>query len=349
MDIVGALEYDPDVTNFQDHRKFLKEQVTFKEAVPIRDPVILSKIHQTYRIGYIKDVILPRVLDDPTFATINSIMLFNNVSVVTALQNDSAFLSELFAKLRSPDTPERSRRDLVLFVQEFCNLSKHLQPAVRSQLFSALVKHLGLFDLVKDILNDPDEGIRLSGCDILIVVLNHEPALLRTFLVHQPNNTLFSELVEGMLTPSEGGLQAQLLEIMRMLLDSETMDTPPVDKSAFLEIFYEKYMDQMVQLLTDGCPPEPGSTEISNDASVNSGKRTRRTVSPEILGNICELMCFCVQHHRFRIKYYVMRNHVVEKVLKLIRRKEKYLVVAAVRFLRTCVALKVGFVGVNLA
>jgi protein phosphatase-4 regulatory subunit 3 len=28
-----------------------------------------------------------------------------------------------------------------------------------------------------------------------------------------------------MLTPSEGGLQAQLLEIMRMLLDSETMDT----------------------------------------------------------------------------------------------------------------------------
>lgn len=44
-----------------------------------------------------------------------------------------------------------------------------------------------------------------------------------------------------------------------------------------------------------------------------------------------------------------MRNHVVEKVLKLIRRKEKYLVVAAVRFLRTCVSLKVGFVGVNLA
>jgi hypothetical protein len=31
--------------------------------------------------------------------------------------------------------------------------------------------------------------------------------------------------VWGMLTQSEGGLQAQLLEIMRMLLDSETMDT----------------------------------------------------------------------------------------------------------------------------
>lgn len=54
MDIVGALEYDPDATNFHKHRTFLKDQVNFKEAVPIRDPVILSKIHQTYRIGYIK-------------------------------------------------------------------------------------------------------------------------------------------------------------------------------------------------------------------------------------------------------------------------------------------------------
>ena len=40
-------------------------------------------------------------------------------------------------------------------------------------------------------------------------------------------------------------------------------------------------------------------------------------------------------------RYYVLRNNVVEKVLRLTKRREKYLVVAAVRFLRTCVALKV--------
>ncbi|XP_024373629.1 uncharacterized protein [Physcomitrium patens] len=342
MDIVGALEYDPDATNFHKHRTFLKDQVNFKEAVPIRDPVILSKIHQTYRIGYIKDVILPRVLDDATYATINSIMLFNNVSVVTALHNDPAFLSELFARLRVPETPERNRRDLVIFVQEFCNLSKHLQPVMRGQLFSTLVKE-GLFDIVKDILKESDEVVRLSGCDILLVILNHDPTLLRTFLVHQSDLTLFGELVEGMLTPSEDGLQAQLLEIMRMLLDSETMDSPLVDKSLFLEIFYERYMDQMVQIITDSCPPESCRTQSTYGSSTDFGKQTRRAVAPEILGNICELMCFCVQHHRFRIKYYVMRNHVVEKILKLTRRKEKYLVVAAVRFLRTCVALKDEF------
>jgi hypothetical protein len=30
------------------------------QVVPIRDPAVLAKIHQTYRIQYIKDVILPR-------------------------------------------------------------------------------------------------------------------------------------------------------------------------------------------------------------------------------------------------------------------------------------------------
>jgi hypothetical protein len=38
------------------------------------------------------------------------------IQVVTALQNDSAFLSELFSRLRSPETPERNRRDLVSVV-----------------------------------------------------------------------------------------------------------------------------------------------------------------------------------------------------------------------------------------
>jgi protein phosphatase-4 regulatory subunit 3 len=77
---------NPEAPEKQEHRQYLKEQVLFKEAVPIRDPNTLSKIHQTYRIGYIKDVILPRALDDQTFGTLNSLMLFNHVEVISSLQ-----------------------------------------------------------------------------------------------------------------------------------------------------------------------------------------------------------------------------------------------------------------------
>jgi len=65
--------------------------------------------------------------------------------------------------------------------------------------------------------------------------------------------------------------------------------------------------------------------------------------APSALGLIVDLLCFCVQHHGFRIKYYVLRNRVVEAVLALLGRREKWLGVAAVRFLRACVGLKDEF------
>ena len=78
---VGALEYDPELVMQQHHREFLRDKVVFKEVVPISDPALRAKIHQTYRLAYLKDVVLPRVLDDATFATFSSLILFNNVEV----------------------------------------------------------------------------------------------------------------------------------------------------------------------------------------------------------------------------------------------------------------------------
>uniref|UniRef100_A0A6N2MT58 Uncharacterized protein n=1 Tax=Salix viminalis TaxID=40686 RepID=A0A6N2MT58_SALVM len=99
MDVIGSLEYDPDISHIQHHRNFLKEHVVFKEAIPIRDPHVLSKIHQTYRVGYLKDVVLARILDEGTVANLNSIIHANNAVVVSLLKDDSTFIQELFARL----------------------------------------------------------------------------------------------------------------------------------------------------------------------------------------------------------------------------------------------------------
>lgn len=32
------------------------------------------------------------------------------------------------------------------------------------------------------------------------------------------------------------------------------------------------------------------------------------------LGLIVELLCFCVQHHQYRVKYYILRSETVSKV-----------------------------------
>ena len=87
---VGALEYDPELIEQQHHRSFLRDKVVFKEVVPIQDAALRAKIHQTYRLAYLKDVVLPRVLDDATFATFSSLILFNNVEASVSCWVSSA-------------------------------------------------------------------------------------------------------------------------------------------------------------------------------------------------------------------------------------------------------------------
>lgn len=87
---------DPEVSPHLEHRKYLQSSVIFKEVVPIQNADLLKKIHLTFRIQYLKDVILPRLIDDLTFATLNSLIYFNNVDIVEHLYKDTAFLTELY-------------------------------------------------------------------------------------------------------------------------------------------------------------------------------------------------------------------------------------------------------------
>lgn len=322
------------------HRAFLRDSVVFKEVVPIQDAAIRAKIHQTYRIGYLKDVILPRVLDDATFGTLTSIMLFNNVEVVLALQADPTFLKELFARLRKTPRTEPEWDDLVGFLQELCSLAKHLQVQQRGSLFASLVQH-GLFQVLTDVLQTDIESSQLKGADVLMSTLHNDPSALRAFLVKQEHHVLFSRIVQ-LFVEGEEGLQAQLFELLKLMLDPETMDQP-VEKSGFLELFYDKYVDKLIQSISAGVRDEPPPFAGTPDRNKDPLRGTGSPVPAWTLVKTIELLCFCVQHHSFRIKYYVLRNNVVEKVLNLMQRREKYLVVAAVRFLRACVGLKDEF------
>jgi len=331
MDVVGALEYDPELTSKQNHRAFLRDSVVFKEVVPITDPNILAKIHQTYRIGYLKDVILARVLDDASFNTLSSLVLFNNVVVALGLQNDPNFFRELFSRLQTHDPDSVEWKDLISFLQELCNIAKFLQPAHRSQLFSTLTSH-SILEVLTRAVGVNDAATRLRALDILLACLNQIPGTLRDFLNHQPSHQLFSLLVDGLLTHDQDGIQEQTLEILRLLLDP---DSPEQSVNLFLETFYEKYVDQLVAALTHCLTP--------NSTAADKSKPIQPQGSASTLNLIVELLCFCVRYHSYRIKYYVLRNNVVEKVLKLTQRPERFLVVSAVRFLRTCIGLKDEF------
>ncbi|KAL6519778.1 hypothetical protein OROMI_032672 [Orobanche minor] len=337
MDIMGCLEHDPEVPQAS-HRNYLKEHVVFKEAIPIKDPVVLSKIHQTYRIGYLKDVILPRALDEGIIANLNSIIHSNNAVVVSLLKDDSTFIKELFSRMKSSTTSVESKRTLVLFLQEFCTLSKSLQMVHQHRLFRDLVSE-GIFDIIADVLQSEDKRLVLTGTDILTLFQNLDSSILRSYVAQQ-EGVLFGLLVKNMLTDFEDDMHWQFVEILRSLLEAPTPGPGPgpQQRENIVEIFYEKHLGQLVDAITSSCPLNSHGQIDSKPVSSDGGSRIQSGVKPEILLNICDLLCFCVLQHPYRIKCNFLLNNVIDKVLSLMRRREKYLVVAAVRFMRALVS-----------
>ena len=90
----------------------------------------MSKIHQTYRVQYIQDVVLPTpsVFEENMLSTLSSFIFFNKVDIVSQIQEDEKFLDELFTQLKDEKTDETRQMELVLFLKEFCTFSQVWPP-----------------------------------------------------------------------------------------------------------------------------------------------------------------------------------------------------------------------------
>lgn len=87
---------DPDFPGHKaNYREFLHQTSHFHQPIPIRDVAIQRKIHHTYRLQFLKDVVLARALDDSTFNVLNSCIIFNQIDIITHVQQDYTFLREV--------------------------------------------------------------------------------------------------------------------------------------------------------------------------------------------------------------------------------------------------------------
>ncbi|KAH7931318.1 DUF625-domain-containing protein [Leucogyrophana mollusca] len=94
--VVGMLEYDPEFPSHKaNYREFLHLTSRFHQPIPIQDEAIQKKVHHTYRLQFLKDVVLARALDDSTFNVLNSCIIFNQIDIINHVQQDSIFLREI--------------------------------------------------------------------------------------------------------------------------------------------------------------------------------------------------------------------------------------------------------------
>jgi protein phosphatase-4 regulatory subunit 3 len=105
FDVVGVLEYDPSQPQPAKHREYLQKTAKFREVIPFTNKELVHKIHQTYRVQYIQDVILPTpsVFEENMLSTLTSFVFFNKVEIVSMVQVSQALNNDHYRIVTSTE------------------------------------------------------------------------------------------------------------------------------------------------------------------------------------------------------------------------------------------------------
>jgi len=322
FDVVGCLEFDPNLSTPKRHREYLKKIASFHEVIKINNPELLSKIHQTYRVQYIQEVVLPTpsVFEENMLSTLSSFIFFNKNEIVTQLQDDEKFLTELFNQLTDEDTEETRRKELVLFLKEFFSFSTTLQPQARESFFKTL-NNLGVLQAMEITLASENKLTKAASIDILRFIVDFSPSMVREYMLQQLSNTdddtlLMNVVIEQMTCDSDPdmGGAVQLMYIIKDLLDPENMlgAVNKQEKTDFLNYFYKHCMHVLIGPL------------LAN--TVNDTPEREDSCSVQLLSLILELLTFCVEHHTYHIKNYILHKDLLRRILVLMKSRHTFLV-----------------------
>jgi protein phosphatase-4 regulatory subunit 3 len=327
LGVVGALEYDPDFPSHKaNHRQWLSKEGRYKEVVRIEDDEIRKKIHTVYRLQYLKDVVLARILDDPTFSVLNGLIFFQQVDIVHHIQNTPAFLKELFGIFTAQETNQERKKEAVLFIQQCCAIAKNLQPPGRNQLYNNFLGH-GLLSVITFALRHNDVAVRVGATDVLVSLIDHDPQMIRQTIFRQiseKQTPLTDSLIDLLLVEADLGVKAQIADAIKVLLDPGPLDVPKgvgefgarmrpqIDpqQAEFVKDFYDESAKKLFKPLINL------KDRDNMDFSVHQ-------VSLFIY--LIEILCFFVRQHTHHSKYFVLSSKLGHRIAQLLSSPEKYL------------------------
>lgn len=313
--------------------------------MPIESPEVKKKIHITWRLQYLKDVVLARILDDPTFGVLNSMIFFNQVDIVNHLQSNSQYMKDLFGIVDGTDTETSKRKDAITFIQQCCQIAKNLQPPARATLYNNFISN-GLVPAITAALGSSDAGTRHAGVDILVAMIDHDAGLVRQHIqsaLKEKRTSLIDALIKLLLTEEDLGAKAQAADAMKVLLDPQSqqqelarlMDKFRIPNGAaapvesFIQDFYDNSAKTLFQPLKDMKGDDVGRTLNFHEGA--------------LFQYLIEILIFFTRQHQFRSKFYIAGEAISEQIGKLLRCSSKHVKLTAVKYFRTCLGLQDEF------
>ncbi|KAA8641825.1 SMEK family protein [Aspergillus tanneri] len=331
LGVVGALEYDPEFpTHKANHRQYLADQSRYKEVVPIKDVLIRRKIRYTWRLQYLKDVVLARILDDPTFSVLNSLIFYNQVEIVNHIQSNAAFLKDLFLVFDPRNSDAKRKEDAVQFLHQCAAIAKNLQAPARANLFANFISH-GLFAVIAFAIKHPNPALRTTGIDILVALLDHDPIMMRGYMlkaVNEKKTPLTDTLIDLLHTESDLGIPLQ--DTMgRAGPEHFSKLRPGILSDAFVQNHFDESARRLFQPLR----------RLENRATLNDMSFQEVALHSHLV----DILTFFVRQHLYRSRNVIHKEGLAPRVAQLLEVPQKHLKLTALKFFRTLISLQDTF------
>eukprot|EP00668_Euglena_longa_P011986 GGOE01014409.1.p1 GENE.GGOE01014409.1~~GGOE01014409.1.p1 ORF type:complete len:707 (+),score=214.23 GGOE01014409.1:30-2123(+) len=322
MKLMGVLEYDPLFGRRLNHRQYLQSIVQFKEAVQLSE-ALKCKIHETFKVQYFKDCVVPRYLDDATTATLNGVVVGKQTEIIGELCHNDEVMDEISKRLT--DGTREEKVQVLRLLQEMQVFAKNLMPQGKAEFLATLCAN-SILRTVVELMVSADVTVRRLALDVISQATQHEPGVLRGYILDQGLNCPFlTNVVLRLVGDSPDSERVELVEILKQLLESQKQPpqvveraivTAPEEMERVLEVFYDTCVPMLLQPLVQ----EP-------DAGITSAF------------HLIDLLSFCVSQHGDFSKGILMRHALIAKVTALLSSPfcTMQLATALVRFLKAAV------------
>ena len=359
MGVVGALEYDPDFPSHRaNHRQFLADRSKFKEVVKIVHPEVKKKIHYTYRLLYLKDVVLARILDDPTFSVLNSLIFFHQVDIINHLQGNTPYLQELFAIFTDEKEDPERKKQACLFIQNCCAVSKNIQAPARASLYGNFIQH-GLFNTITYSLRHHDAAVRVAGTDVLVSLIDHDSHTVRNHIIkaiHEKTVPLTDILIDLLLVEVDLGVKSQMADAIKILLDptSTQAGMEAMNRAGNSEMMakrggpndhpghrFSPQANQFIQNFYDD-----GAKRLFKplkDLEHRESMRTLTVQETSLYTHLVEVLSFFVRQHAYQAKLFILSENLHSRIAQLLECPQKHMKLIALKWFRTCIGLQDEF------
>jgi len=269
---------------------------------------------------YIKDVILARLIEENTYATLSALVVINNTQIIIGLASDEEFITKFFQTLEEVANTNDNLMELLLFVSELCDMGCILEEAQKIEFFSILYeKHF--IELIEKFINNKDNKVRLVSTKILLTFAENDSHTFIQYMCGQKNKAvqIINVLIKQFLEDPDTAVKTHIYDILCIVL---TIETEVINE--FVDIFFEQYFSTLMAPLGS---PVPSSGIHTDEISF-------------VKSHLCELLSLLIKRHTTKTANAIIQNNIINTLLKLFSCKETFLYLDVIRLFRSIIEMK---------